>query len=92
MDSPSYLAFGTCRSPRWPCGSSPSIGLGHDSADARLPIADPHALDCDVVVAAQAQLAGSDYDTVIVATTNARHLAQFVPAMHWSTITSVTTS
>jgi len=48
------------------------------------PTADFRELDCDVV-AAQARLASAQRD-FIVATTNARHLALFVPAEGWSTI------
>lgn len=42
------------------------------------PIADPHALDGDVILAAQALTAG--YTTVQIATTNVEHLSQFAPA------------
>jgi predicted nucleic acid-binding protein len=59
-------------------------------ADARgrgRPTADPHALDGDVILAAQAQLlAEEEGDEVIVATTNPRHLDQFVPARRWQEI------
>lgn len=51
------------------------------------PTADPHALDCDVVLAAQARVLGFPDDEFIVATTNRRHLGQFVPAAEWWTIT-----
>jgi predicted nucleic acid-binding protein len=51
------------------------------------PTADPHALDGDVIVAAQAQLlAEATRDTVVVATDNLRHLAQFVEARRWQEI------
>lgn len=50
------------------------------------PTAHPHALDCDVILAAQALgLVAPDQD-VIVATTNAVHLSLFVPAVHWQDI------
>mgnify|MGYP001224251561 CR=1 FL=1 len=45
------------------------------------PTADPAALDCDVIIAAQAELLGA-----IVVTENARHLALFVDARHWRDI------
>lgn len=50
------------------------------------PTADPHALDIDVILAAQAldmQLPPTDF---VVATSNVAHLAQFVPAEEWSRI------
>jgi len=47
------------------------------------PTADPIALDIDVLLAAQAlRSAGSP----IVATTNPKHLSQFVPAQLWTEI------
>ncbi|MDB5349743.1 MAG: hypothetical protein JWN86_990 [Planctomycetota bacterium] len=51
-----------------------------------LPTADPHALDADVILAAQAMLMGNPGDSVIVATSNVRHLARFVDARDWATI------
>lgn len=45
------------------------------------PTADPAALDCDVIIAAQAESLGA-----VVATENARHLALFVDARHWRDI------
>jgi hypothetical protein len=51
------------------------------------PTADPHALDGDVIPAAQVRLAVRPDDTFIVATTNVRRLALFVPAAEWWTIT-----
>jgi hypothetical protein len=44
------------------------------------------ALDADVILAAQAALAGDGGDDVVVATTNTDHLAQFVPAQRWENI------
>jgi hypothetical protein len=59
-------------------------------ADARSrgrPTAHPHALDADVILAAQAQLlAEQEGDEVVIATTNPRHLDQFVPARRWQEI------
>jgi predicted nucleic acid-binding protein len=51
-----------------------------------LPLADPHALDCDVILAAQAAEARSDYDEVVIATTNPDHLSRLVAAKHWDEI------
>ena len=43
-----------------------------------MPTADPKALDCDVILAAQALEANG-----IVATENVGHLSRFVDARHW---------
>ena len=49
--------------------------------------ADDKALDADVILAAQANLAGSDGRTVILATTNVGHLSRYVDdARLWSAI------
>ena len=56
-------------------------------ADVRrrgLPTADPKALDCDVILAAQALAVNG-----IVATENVDHLTRLVSAKHWSDITPV---
>ena len=50
------------------------------------PTADPHALDADVILAAQAQLAAAPDDTIVVATTNVGHLGRLVPAQRWDQI------
>jgi hypothetical protein len=49
--------------------------------------ADDTALDCDVILAAQAQLAAEDGFEVVVATTNVGHLGRFVDAQPWDAIT-----
>jgi predicted nucleic acid-binding protein len=46
-----------------------------------IPTAPPDALDADVILAAQAEMAGA-----IVATENVGHLARFVTAKHWRDI------
>lgn len=58
-------------------------------ADARkqgLPTADRHALDCDVVLVAQAIQAGFPHPELVVATSNSAHLSRFVQARHWREI------
>jgi predicted nucleic acid-binding protein len=47
------------------------------------PTADRAALDCDVILAAQAELAGDPEDEVIIATTNVGHLSLFADAREW---------
>jgi hypothetical protein len=52
-----------------------------------IPTAHDQALDCDVILAAQAQMAARDTgDEVIVVTTNLGHLERFVTAMRWDAI------
>ncbi len=58
-------------------------------ADARrhgAPTADRHALDVDVILAAQILAYGLKSADFIVATANVAHLARFVPAELWSNI------
>ena len=58
-------------------------------ADARRrgrPTAGPHELDCDVILAAQASLAVRPGESVVVATTNIGHLAQFIDARDWRSL------
>jgi predicted nucleic acid-binding protein len=50
------------------------------------PTAGSEALDGDVILAAQAALLQSGGDTVVVATTNFKHLSRFVDAREWKTI------
>jgi predicted nucleic acid-binding protein len=50
------------------------------------PTADPHALDGDVILCAQARLTVDEADDFVVATTNVGHLSRFVSAKHWSDI------
>ena len=51
------------------------------------PTADAAALDADVILAAQARLLAEELrQPVIVVTTNARHLAQFVETRRWQEI------
>ena len=53
-----------------------------------LATASPDALDGDVILAALALLSAGSGDVVTVATDNVGHLAQFVNAQPWDTITS----
>jgi predicted nucleic acid-binding protein len=50
------------------------------------PTAESKALDIDVILAAQVLSFGAAASEVIIATTNAKHLSQFVAARHWSEI------
>jgi predicted nucleic acid-binding protein len=52
------------------------------------PTADPKELDGDAILAAQASLAGNPGDEVLIATTNAGHLARFpgISAQSWEQI------
>lgn len=50
------------------------------------PTADNKALDCDVILAAQALLVSEDGVDAIVATTNVAHLSRFVDARLWRDI------
>jgi len=48
--------------------------------------AHPHALDIDVILAAQVLSAGYQPADFVVATSNVSHLSQFVPAAPWETL------
>ncbi len=50
------------------------------------PTADPKALDGDVILAAQAKLKENEGHEVIIATTNVKHLDQFVDCREWRNI------
>jgi predicted nucleic acid-binding protein len=50
------------------------------------PTADPHALDGDVILAAQASFLGDPDTAVIIATDNVDHLSQFADARRWPDI------
>jgi predicted nucleic acid-binding protein len=50
------------------------------------PLADVKDLDIDVILAAQALSFGPAPSEVVVATSNAKHLSQFITARNWSEI------
>jgi predicted nucleic acid-binding protein len=50
------------------------------------PTADPHALDGDVILAAQGLLLVGSGDSLMIATTNPGHLEQFATARLWTAI------
>lgn len=50
------------------------------------PTADPHALDGDVILAAQALSLASSMAPALVATTNVGHLRRMIAAEEWQTI------
>ncbi|MCY7384658.1 MAG: nucleic acid-binding protein [Microcoleus sp. CAN_BIN18] len=56
------------------------------SRQAGMPTADPKELDGDVILAAQAILAGEGGEDVVIATTNVGHLSRFVDAREWPDI------
>ena len=60
--------------------------LWAEMRQAGTPTADPHALDGDVILAAQALTVPQPGDTVVVATTNVGHLSRLVPAARWQDI------
>jgi predicted nucleic acid-binding protein len=50
------------------------------------PTADPHHLDVDVILAAQALTCGEPLSDILVATSNVAHLSQFIAAKRWTDI------
>lgn len=56
------------------------------SRQAGQPTADPKALDIDVILAAQTLSFGAAPEEVVIATTNPKHIGQFVVAKHWTDI------
>jgi predicted nucleic acid-binding protein len=60
--------------------------LWAQSRNAGTPTADPHELDCDVLIAAQALSLGVPASELVVATTNVGHFAQFLVADLWINI------
>ncbi|WP_089933249.1 hypothetical protein [Candidatus Entotheonella palauensis] len=60
--------------------------LWAQARNAGRPTADPSALDCDVLLAAQALTYEGTTEERIIATTNVGHLPQFMAAAHWRDI------
>ena len=60
--------------------------LWAQARNAGIPTADKHALDGDVILCAQALSLGLPPADFVVATSNVRHLARFVPAKEWANI------
>ena len=65
-----------------------AAGLWADARNASRPTAHHHALDCDVILAAQARRAQDEFapEPVVVATTNVEHLSRYTDARLWSDI------
>lgn len=57
-----------------------------DVRNAGTPTADNKALDGDVILAAQVGVLRIPPDQIVVATSNPKHLARFVPARRWQEI------
>lgn len=83
-------AFNSFASDRYVPLTTPAMRLAADLwANVRnqgLPTSSPHALDGDVILAAQVLLRGLPFTDVVVATSNVAHLARFVPAKTWDQI------
>ena len=65
-----------------------AASLWADARNAGHPTAHPHALDGDVILAAQARNAQIEFapNPVVVVTTNVEHLARYTVARHWTDI------
>ncbi|HMD70857.1 MAG TPA: hypothetical protein VKF41_05910 [Bryobacteraceae bacterium] len=64
----------------------PAAQLWAKSRQGGRPTADPKDLDIDVLIAAQILTFGAEASSVVIATTNPKHLARFVSARLWSEI------
>jgi predicted nucleic acid-binding protein len=84
-------AFNMARSDRYLSLADSALQLAAklwaQARHAGLPTADPKELDCDVLIAAQALTTGRPISGLVIATTNAGHLARFVAADLWTNIT-----
>jgi predicted nucleic acid-binding protein len=63
-----------------------AAALWADTRRRGVPTADPLALDVDVILAAQVLSAGLDPAECVIATSNVKHLGQFVSARDWQSI------
>jgi len=63
-----------------------AVKLRAQARNAGTPPADPKELDCDVLIASQALNLGAPRATLILATMNPGHLAQFLPVDLWTNI------
>ena len=63
-----------------------AVKLWAQARNAGTPPADPKELDCDVLIASQALNLGAPRATLILATMNPGHLAQFLPVDLWTNI------
>jgi predicted nucleic acid-binding protein len=61
--------------------------LWAEARQAGTPGADAQALDGDVILAGQALTMGLPVTNLVVATSNVRHLARYLPADHWQNVT-----
>jgi predicted nucleic acid-binding protein len=62
-----------------------AAGLWADARRMGTPTADDKHLDIDMILAAHALIIAEEHrgESVVVATTNVRHLSRFVEARHW---------
>lgn len=83
-------AFNSAQPDRYLALNSAAVRLAADLwARARQrgqPTADPHALDVDVILAAQILEAGLPAGEFVVATSNLSHLSQFVASELWTNL------
>ena len=83
-------AFIVARPDRYLPLNTPALRLAAElwgqSRAGGIPTADPHALDIDVILAAQVLAAGLSSSNCVVATGNVGHLSRFMAAELWSGI------
>jgi predicted nucleic acid-binding protein len=65
-----------------------AAGLWAEIRKTGQPMADRHALDADVILAATLLVRHANIDDAVVATDNVGHLTRFVPAARWQDIQS----
>lgn len=64
-----------------------AAGLWADARTRGRATAPDHALDGDVLLAAQALELATEHEDVVVVTTNTKHLDRYVPAVRWDQLT-----